>query len=161
MTGAETLGMALDGLVAALLVATIVSAVVLNRKLASLRGAKAEMEGLIGQLVEATEAAQGGLASLRAHAQESGERLQRTLDATRGATDELSYLLERAGAASRDLDKTIAARRERTPAHGGRPTAPVPAREARKKAGGGPAKARRDPSSAQESALLKALQGVR
>jgi hypothetical protein len=69
-----------DAVVAALLVATIVYAVILNRKLTQLRDARGEMERLLGGFVEATSRAERGLAALREAAGACGEELQRRTD---------------------------------------------------------------------------------
>lgn len=136
----------LDVLIAGLLAATIAYAVALNRKLARLRSDRGEMEALIARLIDATEAAQKGLESLRGHAKEVGARLQKDLEGSQSRADELSFLIERAEAASRRLETAIAAVPAARPAD----------------ASGSPRKAEaKAKPSAEEAVLLKTLQGIR
>ncbi len=166
--------LALDAIIAVLLVATIVYAVVLNRKLAALRNAKAEMEALIARFVESTERAGSGVESLKEQARHSGETLQGKLDSARGMTDELVFLIEKASSLAERLEGAIGASRARavsdSPAARG-----AAARRGQSNAPGSPAGtasgAAPGPDSAageggedavaEESELLRALQGMR
>ncbi|MFQ5774585.1 MAG: DUF6468 domain-containing protein [Kiloniellaceae bacterium] len=174
MSGAPTMAALFDAVIAILLVATIVYAVVLNRKLSALRDTKADMEALIARLVESTERAQGGLDALKEHAQQAGGRLQRTADSARALADELAYLVEVGGSLASRLDGAIGAVRARSAApaampaparaagagqgEGAKPGAPAAARPAPGKPAGPGAPARPSP---QEAKLLEALQGMR
>jgi hypothetical protein len=97
-----------DAVVAALLVATIVYAVILNRKLTQLRDARGEMERLLGGFVEATSRAERGLAALREAAGACGEELQRRTDKGNAVADDLMFLVERAGGLADRLEGGLA-----------------------------------------------------
>lgn len=145
--------LAFDAVIAVLLVATIAWAVVLNRKLRVLRGSREELDRLVARLIESTDRAQSGLASLRATAESSGEMLNTKAGAARAAIDELAYLVERGGELACRLEAGISAgRRLETQA----PPKPTPATADHVR----PKRAVAAPAAHQER-LLKALQGVR
>lgn len=150
-----TLSVALDLVLAVLLVATLVFAVVLNRRLVALRDARAEIQSLMASFARSTEQAGSGLESLRAHAEQQGERLQRTADGAKGLADDLAFLLERGTALADRLDGALGAARVAGDLVG----AQAPAKAAHPKpAATRPAAA---PVSPQKEKLLKALQGMR
>ncbi|RMD65193.1 MAG: hypothetical protein D6826_00660 [Alphaproteobacteria bacterium] len=164
MSGGTVITLAFDGLVAVLLVTTIVYAVILNRRLAQLRQTRSEMEAVIARLAEATDAARNGLAALREHAQEADQGLQRSIDKARGLADELSYLLERAVAAADRLESGISAARHAAPGA----SAAAPANAAGTDAAGTDAPGRQRPApratprlSPEQAKLQKALLNVR
>ena len=74
-----TISLFLDVIVAALLVATIVYAAMLNRRLTGLRSNKAELEALIHSFGEACARAEAGVKTLRS-ATDEATRLQAYLD---------------------------------------------------------------------------------
>ena len=185
----------LDAIVAVLLITTIGYAVVLNRRLGTLRNAKSEIEALIAQFAESTDKAGSGIESLKDETRRSGEALQGKLDAARGLVDDLAFLLERGSSLADRLDGAVgaarakiatggASKRAQGARHPGRQgsVAPVgtdgkPGDNANTSAGAdsgpgdtassgalpdrpGPDSGARD-LSAQESDLLKALQGMR
>lgn len=122
----------LDALIAALLVATIGYAAVLNRKLGVLRDGKSEMEALIASFSESTERAGSGVESLKQEAGRSGEALQKKVESARGLVDDLGFLIERGTRLAERLDGGIGTARvnpaaglgaERAPAHAQRPAA--------------------------------------
>ena len=161
MTGVlsgQYLGRWFDVAIALLLIATIGYAVILNRKLSELRGAKQEMEQLLGGFTSATERAEASLSALREAAGETGEMLQDGIIKGNAVADDLVFLIERAG--------PIADRLEVTPGRAGATAGPV--RDEL------PPGARGDPDPAEipafaatsdtadpENALIKALRGVR
>ncbi len=179
----------LDALIAALLVATIGYAVVLNRKLGVLRDAKSEMEALIASFSESTERAGSGVESLKQEAGRSGEALQKKVESARGLVDDLGFLIERGTRLAERLDGGIGTARakpvagpaaERAPAQAQRPVAAAAKAEiGAGRANGaqgdtagdsvGGANPAREPApgvgtadfSVAESELLKALQGMR
>ena len=102
---------ALQGLVAVLLVVTIAYAFVLNRRLARLRDGRAEMERLIDQLVVAMSNAEQGIATLRKTAFEDDEGLGRRIAEARAMRDEIGFLVDRAETLSARLEDQIAAGR--------------------------------------------------
>ena len=99
-----------DIVMAGLLVATIVYASVLNRKLATLRSSKQEMEALSGRLVESSQHAERALSDLKKAASESGDDLERRIAEAQGLVDDLRFLVDKgSGLADRlatDLDKS-------------------------------------------------------
>lgn len=165
------LNLVFDAVVAVLLVATIVYAAILNRKLSALRGLKAEMETLVTRLAESTRVAEDGLSHLRGAAERSGETMQRTAETARGVADELSFLIERGNSLARRLDGAPpspaanasappAAEPVAEPASSARPATRPATGNRRAKAPSGAPAAEPAPSP-QEAALLKALQGLR
>lgn len=100
----------IDLVVAGLLVATIVYASVLNRKLATLRSSKQEMESLAGRLVESTQHAERALSDLKTAANDTGDQLERRVAEARNLVDDLRFLVDKgSGLADRlasDIDKS-------------------------------------------------------
>ncbi len=157
MTGGLSLPVAIDALVAVLLIATIVYAVVLNRKLAALRDAKVEMEALVARFAESTAQAESGIQTLKAHATNSGASLDSIVNRAHGLADDLTFLIERGSSLANRLEGAIESARVTRGPSAVRPDRPqdVGARP-------GPAKA--PPAadvSPEEAALLKTLRGVR
>ncbi len=87
-------GLLLDGVLAVLLVATIVYCYILNRRLGNIRAAGDQMTDLVGKFSTATEQAKAGIVALKLAAEEDGQRLQETLDMARVMRDELAFLTE-------------------------------------------------------------------
>ncbi|PWR19799.1 DUF6468 domain-containing protein [Zavarzinia compransoris] len=87
------IGLAMDLLLGGLLIATIVLAVRLHRKLQGLRGGHDELRLLVEGLNEATRRAQAGIIELRMAAEASSARLGHQVETARKATDELSLLV--------------------------------------------------------------------
>jgi len=112
------LSLIIDLVVAGLLVATIVYASVLNRKLATLRSSKQEMESLAGRLVESTQHAERALADLKSAANETGDQLERRVGEARNLVDDLRFLVDKgSGLADRlasDIDKSRQSGRGKT-----------------------------------------------
>lgn len=106
------LSIALDIVVAVLLVATIAYATVLNRKLAVLRNTKQEMETLINRLIENTEQAERGLAQLKAAAGDTGSALERKVEEAKGLSDDLGFMVDKANALADRLETQIGKARE-------------------------------------------------
>ncbi|MEX2649289.1 MAG: DUF6468 domain-containing protein [Alphaproteobacteria bacterium] len=90
-----TVGLAVDtGLVA--LIATMIGyCVVLDRRLARLRGGQADMSRLVAALLEAIGRAETSLAAFRSAGAEDGARLGRLVEQARSIGDELAFLAER------------------------------------------------------------------
>ena len=171
MSGSIIMGLAADAVVAVLLVATIAYAVVLNRKLAALRGTKAELETVAGRLIESTEKAEGGIESLKDHARDSGQTLQQRVDSAQGLVDDLQFLIEKGSGLAGRLDDLVGAARAKAGsgatfsgrglnAGPGAAVAP-PSHEADGAATGQPAPKAGEGPSAQESVLRRALQSMR
>ena len=147
MTSGFGLSVAIDVVVAILLVATIVYAIVLNRKLTALRNAKAEMDSTLARFAESTSKAASGIEALKAHAQVSGSALDSIVTRAHSLTDDLTFLIERGSNLANRLEKMTESAR-------GREAAGAPARAARPAAPAAEA-------SPEEAALRKALQGLR
>ena len=182
------LSLILDAIVAVLLITTIGYAVVLNRRLGALRNAKSEIEALVVQFTESTDKAGSGIESLKDETRRSGEALQGKLDAARGLADDLTFLLERGSSLADRLDGAVGAARAKIATggasmraqgarHPGRQGSATPV-GAEGKSGAAASdlgdtvstdaladRPRPDSGarelSAQESELLKALQGMR
>lgn len=102
-----------DALIAVLLIATIVYAAVLNRKLGALRDAKGEMETLLASFAESTERAGNGIELLKQEAGRSGAALQNQLNAARGLVDDLGFLIERGTSLAQRIDGGVETTRVR------------------------------------------------
>jgi biopolymer transport protein ExbB/TolQ len=109
---------ALDLLLAGLLVATIVVGVLLNRRLAEMRRHRAELETLGRAFDDATRRAEDGIGRLKV----SSDALQQHLGEATTAADDLRFLIERAKTLADRLEADVRAARGRT-----EPTVPAPA----------------------------------
>jgi hypothetical protein len=158
----------LDGLVAALLVATIVYAAILNRKLGRLRADRAELEQQIARFVECTQRAETSIKHLKAVADEAGQSLQQPIDRAMAVRDELVFMIERGDTLSEKLSGRISAAREPR-ADAAPATAPRRDRNPRQTApgqdGGPPSESQNDEDlpgrSKAERDLLRALRDAR
>ena len=156
MTDGFSFSVAVDVLVAVLLVATIVYAVVLNRKLSALRNAKVEMEALVARFAESTAQAENGIQTLKAHANESGVSLDNKANKAHGLADDLAFLIERGSELADRLEGAISSARGNG-GDGMRPDLP-------QGPGIGPVPSKAPPAtevSPEEAAVLSALRGVR
>jgi len=90
------LSLILDLVVAALLVATIVYAAILNRRLQGLRANKAEFEAMIGEFNEATRRTEGSIQALRLAADQTAKALSVQVERGQALRDELAFLTNRA-----------------------------------------------------------------
>ncbi len=107
--------LALDILVAALLVITIVYAVILNRRLGAFRSHKSELEALAASFTEATRRADDSVGKLKVMAAD----LQTRLDKAQALHDDLVFLIDRGGSEADRLEETVRkARDENGPAYG-------------------------------------------
>lgn len=161
MTDGLSLPVVVDALIVVLLVATIIYAVVLNRKLSALRNAKVEMEVLVARFAESTAQAESGIQTLKAHAAESGSSLDRTTNRARGLADDLAFLIERGSDLANRLEGAIGAARGK----GAGAAQTDDARPDRPQGTGAKLGVVKTPPatevSPEEAALLDALRGVR
>jgi Domain of unknown function (DUF6468) len=109
-----TLALAGDLVVAILLIVTIAYSVVLNRRLAVLRGDKAELRALVESLAQATASAGAGIATLKVAAENVGQELDARRATTESLRDDLTYLIERANSAADRLENSIRVQRDTT-----------------------------------------------
>ncbi|GAB4138200.1 MAG: hypothetical protein Tsb0016_03950 [Sphingomonadales bacterium] len=134
-----------------LLVAMIVSAVRLSRRLDALRDGNGEMRALIESLNAATERAHAGISQLRTASQETHEKLQGETKKARALADELALMTS----AGDDLANRLEARLTAAPAAKAEQAAPVSlaSRMPRPGQSGG--------DSGRREGVLQALRGVR
>jgi hypothetical protein len=165
MTDGLSLPVAVDALVAVLLVATIVYAIVLNRKLAALRNVKVEMEALLARFAESTAQAESGIQTLKAHATDSGASLDGMVNRAHGLADDLAFLIERGSNLANRLEgATTSARGTARGTGTGEPLVKVVRPERAQETGVKPGPKTAPPAaevSPEEAALLNALRGVR
>ena len=100
----------LDLVLVALLAAAIVYAVMLSRRLANLRLARAEMDKTIADFDGATARAEDSISRLKSHASSIGGDLDQRMQRAQALRDELAFLVERAEEKSENLDGAIRAR---------------------------------------------------
>jgi hypothetical protein len=105
--------MIIDGIVAALLVATIVYAVILNRQIKGLRDSRSELADFIKGLNDATANAEAAVRGLRKAAGETGEQLQRAVDKGAVLRDELQFMIDSGNALADRLGGATAGMGER------------------------------------------------
>ncbi len=91
----------LDGIIILLLVLTIIYAAILNRRLARLRGGRAELEAASRGFAEAALRLDSNLKGLKSTAEGAGSILQKRIDRASALSQQLGDLIERAGSAAR------------------------------------------------------------
>lgn len=162
--GSEYWPLLADAIIAVLLVATIVYAAILERKLSALRAAKQEMASLITRFGESTRRAESGLAEIRQTAEETGRTLQQAVDKGNSLADDLVFLVERGDAVAGRLERGTTKRQGRAE------SPPVNPPSAAKSAAGPTAKAAPAAKEAAEAgpertpeqaALMAALRAMR
>ncbi|MBI1208581.1 MAG: hypothetical protein GC191_15015 [Azospirillum sp.] len=129
----------LDVLIVGLLAATIIYAVMLNRRLTQLRDSRGELDVLVRGFAEAAARADSGVKGMQKVASEAGEELQKTIGRAKSLRDELQFILEAADAVANRLEASASGER-RAPAETTRGSSPVVAdalRAAAALAGGG------------------------
>jgi hypothetical protein len=107
-----TLNIILDVVVAGLLVATIVYANLLSRRLGALRNDKQQLEALVSSLDASSQRAEGSVAALRETAERIGQQLQQRIDQGKALQSDLSYIIDLGGGLADRLEGTIRARRD-------------------------------------------------
>lgn len=99
----DTLSLALDLLVATLLVVAIAYGMLLNRRLNAFRQQKDELEKLAEVFAEATAKAEEGVAGLKTSAAE----LEANIETAQGLRDDLGFLIERGSSAADHLEDAV------------------------------------------------------
>lgn len=84
----------LDSLIVVLLVATIVYAAILNRRLSNLRDNRVELEKAARSFAEAAGKADAGIKGLKLTADNAGATLQKEIERAQPLRDELAFLVE-------------------------------------------------------------------
>jgi Domain of unknown function (DUF6468) len=107
-----TLPLAGDIVVAILLVVTIVYAAMLNRRLASLRRDKMELQALIPTLGMASHGAEAAVAALKSANEDFGRQLATKVERAQGLRDDLAYMIERGNTLADRLEGGIRAGRD-------------------------------------------------
>ncbi len=102
--------LALEILVAILLVVTICYAMVLNRKLGSLRRGKEEMESLAASFGEATQRAEENFGKLR----KTAEELHNGIVKAQALHDDLTFLIDRGNTVADQLEDKVREARQET-----------------------------------------------
>jgi chromosome segregation ATPase len=102
----------LDLLVAALLVATIVYAVRLNKRLAVLRDDRAQLQEMIKGLQKATGQAEEAVGGLRLSAADAGRSLHDVVERAQSLKSDLMFITEKADGAADRLEAVLKAQRE-------------------------------------------------
>lgn len=111
----------LDGVLAALLIATIAYAAMLDRRLRTLRQSRDELQALLASFTVATAEAQSGMASLRETTQTAAKDLKGELERAKALREDLAFLMERGDELADRLEGGVGAARAAT-----RPTAVAP-----------------------------------
>ncbi len=105
----------LEGVVALLLVATMIFCWRLNGRLNEMRDAKAEMAKLIAELDRATARAAKAIADLRAATDGAGAALERKVGEAHGLTDDLKLMIDAGERLADRLDGGIESARRFVP----------------------------------------------
>lgn len=161
----------LDVIIAALLVATIVYAGMLNRRLSALRKNRDDMAKLIAQFNEATVRAESSIPKLRKAAEEAGQALLERVEKAHSLRDDLAFMIERADSMADRLENAVRSGRSEAkpmPGSGANSAArPMTAGAALRNLAGAASGAGAaddgldDERSEAERELLRALQSVR
>jgi hypothetical protein len=107
-----SLSVAVDLVVAILLVATIFYAIKLNRRLGILRGDRAELQSLVQNLAVASQHAEAGIAALKVAAEDIGRRLEKKVEEALSLREDLAYMIDGGSVVADRLEGTIRARRD-------------------------------------------------
>lgn len=148
-----TLSLILDLVVAGLLVVTIAYAVLLNRRIGTLRRDKSELQALALNFAESTARAEDSIGRLK----KTADELKGRVSEARSLRDDLAFLTDRGGSTADRLEEVVrAARKEAptTPANVSKKPARVPES----------ADERDDPPTVESDAeqeLIRALQSAR
>ncbi|GAB3125316.1 DUF6468 domain-containing protein [Novispirillum itersonii] len=110
-----TISLILDVVVVALLVPTIVFAVILNSRLSALRKNREELGRLIAAFNEATLRAESGIPRLRKASEEASKALQERVERAQLLRDDLAFMVERAGQAADRLEGAVRTARDNGP----------------------------------------------
>ncbi|PKR55940.1 DUF6468 domain-containing protein [Thalassospira marina] len=95
----------LDLLMIVLLLATIIYALMLNRRLAAFRRNREEMEQFLSAFNAATERAEILIQSLKEMASQSGDALREDIERATGLHEDLSFMVDRGDAIANRLEK--------------------------------------------------------
>ena len=102
----------LDVVIAVLLVATIIYAYILDKRLKAIRNGRAELEALSAQFIQATENAQISIENLKKLSAESAEGLDKRVTGAQNLVDELKFLVQRGDTLAEQLSDGISSTRK-------------------------------------------------
>jgi Domain of unknown function (DUF6468) len=156
-----TLSLALDVVVAGLLIATIAYAAVLDRRIRQLRATRAELETMVVGFNTATARAESAIGDLKSGTEAGSRELKPLIATARQIADDLQFLVERGNELADRLDVGISAARVAAPKTGAKPAARPPGFPKLARAEGERAERSAREVSDAEHALLKALRSVR
>jgi len=121
-----------DGVVAILLVATLIYVRRFSRQIEAIRASRGEFEKLIADLTKSTDQAASHLHQFKVTAEATGGDLQARVERIQGLTaqfgklgEDLKLLIERAESAANRLEAVIARGRQSAAAHVPAPVAPT------------------------------------
>jgi len=97
----------LEGVLAILLIATLVHAIRLERALGILRRDRSALEQLIAGFNDSTRQAESGIERLRAASEGAGRQIARHIDQAKGLKDDLIFLADRAEQAADRMERLI------------------------------------------------------
>jgi chromosome segregation ATPase len=123
----------LDLTVASLLIATIVYAVRLSRRLSALREDRAQLQDMIKGLQKATQQAEDAVGGLRLGAADAGRALHEVVENARVLKSDLMFITEKADTAADRLEAVLKAQRDAAPAEAPPPVATAAARDPRRR----------------------------
>ncbi len=106
----------LEGTVSVLLVAVIVYAIKLNRRILALRSQEGELKDMISQFNDAALQAEASVGHLKTAGMESERNLRATIERAQAMRDDLSFVIERGGNMSNRVERSIERSRDRQPA---------------------------------------------
>lgn len=95
----------LDLLMIVLLVATIVYAIILNRKLAAFRRSREDMQNFLTAFNAANERAESSITALRDMAEQSGEKLREDIEKASALNEDLTFMVDRGESIANRLEK--------------------------------------------------------
>lgn len=109
----------LDGLIVVLLTATIGFCIVLNRRLATLRKAQAELAGFAQTLNEATSHAQQGIEGLKVASVQLGRDLGDKINKAQSLNSDLAFMTEHGNDLADRLEGVVRKKTNARPGNGG------------------------------------------
>lgn len=95
----------LDLVMIVLLVATIVYAIILNRKLAAFRRSREDMQNFLTAFNAANERAETSITALKEMAEHSGEKLREDIEKAEALNEDLSFMVDRGESIANRLEK--------------------------------------------------------
>jgi hypothetical protein len=104
-----------EGAVSGLLIAVIVYAIKLNRRIIALRSQEGELKEMIAQFNDAATQAEISAGHLKAVGTESERNLRATIERAQAMRDDLSFMIDRGGNISDRVDRSIERSRKSAP----------------------------------------------